>query len=287
MKYKIGDVAKMLGITPEAIRFYESHGIIKPDKDDNSGYRLYDVWDIHMLIRARSYRQFGYSLSETAKMLNEYNMEDFIGNLDRQDKVIEHEILWRINLLRHIRETKEIVLDANNGVGHYQIRTRPAIFRIETQDAYTIFPDKRTKDNMKKWIDKVPFVYPCALFRFEDVNSESRDGTFTFGLGVDEDYGDFLQLKSMDDIQYFPSVPALYTTIKTDSNEILTTQRLIPAIEELRRKGLSLSGDVLSRVVLMRKEGDVYVSYHQLWLPFEVFPQTQKKYTEGTSDSIV
>lgn len=272
MKYKIGDVAKMLGITPEAIRFYETRGIIHPDKDDSSGYRLYDVWDLHMLIRARSYRQFGYSLSETAKMLNEYDTEEFFSHLDKQEKVIEQDILWNINLLRRIRQTRAILMESDNAIGQYRIMRRPAICRIETQDAYAIFSDAKTRSNIKKWVDKVPFVYPCALFGYEDVKNGNKDGTFTFGLGIDAEYEDFLELGG-GEVQHFPPVQALYTTIRTDSSEVLTTGRLLPAMEELRKKGLSLSGDVLSRVVLMRKEGDVYVSYHQLWLPIDIFPE--------------
>lgn len=272
MKYKIGDVAKMLGITPEAIRYYESRGIICPDKDENSSYRFYNVWDIHMLIRARSYRQFGYSLSETTKMLNEYTTDEFMDKLTKQESVIESDIIWQINLLKRIRETKQILQGVQSKLDEYSIQMRPAIYRIQTQDAYTILPDAKTRSNFSRWVDKVPFVYPCALFKMQDFIDDQSEGSFSFGLGIDAVYGDFLGLKQTEGIQYFPPITALYTTIKTDSREVLTTKRLKPAMEELKRKGLTLNDDVLSRVVLMRKEGDVYVSYHQLWLPFAVSP---------------
>lgn len=55
--YTIGDMAKLLGVTAEAIRYYESKGIIKPLRAEGSGYRHFTTWDLHMLARARHYRQ--------------------------------------------------------------------------------------------------------------------------------------------------------------------------------------------------------------------------------------
>lgn len=49
IKYRISDVAKLLGITTEAIRYYEDQGIITPTKSEKSGYRYYCVWDLHAI----------------------------------------------------------------------------------------------------------------------------------------------------------------------------------------------------------------------------------------------
>ena len=49
MAYKIGEVAALLGLTPEAIRHYERFGIIEPHKDGQSAYRYFDGWDLILL----------------------------------------------------------------------------------------------------------------------------------------------------------------------------------------------------------------------------------------------
>lgn len=267
MKYKIGNVAKLLNITPEAIRYYEEQGIVSPDKEDGSGYRLYDVWDIHILIRARSYRQLGFSLAETAQLLNNCQNGELVERLILQEQKIEEEIIWNMNLLKQLREMQAILQTAEDFIGKYKIEFRPGICRIETQDAYVIRSGKDVKECMREWIDKVPFVYPCALFQKEEV-IKGGEGTFTFGLGADEADAEFLKLKASKGVEYYPPVKALYTTIRSNEDEILTTQRLQPAMEEMKRRGLSLSDDVVSRVVLMKKEGNKYINIHQLWFPF-------------------
>ena len=39
--YTIGELAKILGVTAETIRYYERKNIIQPVHDENSGYRYY------------------------------------------------------------------------------------------------------------------------------------------------------------------------------------------------------------------------------------------------------
>lgn len=44
-KYSIGTMAKLMGISAEAIRYYESRNIISPVRDPETGYRYYNTWD--------------------------------------------------------------------------------------------------------------------------------------------------------------------------------------------------------------------------------------------------
>lgn len=62
-KYSIGTMAKLMGISAEAIRYYESRNIISPVRDPETGYRYYNTWDFHMLLRARHYQNYGFSRS--------------------------------------------------------------------------------------------------------------------------------------------------------------------------------------------------------------------------------
>ena len=45
--YTIGELAKILGITAETIRYYERKNIIQPLHNEESGYRYYTAWDLH------------------------------------------------------------------------------------------------------------------------------------------------------------------------------------------------------------------------------------------------
>lgn len=267
MKYKIGDVARLLGITPEAVRHYEDQGIIAPTKSKSSGYRYYGVWDIHILVRARAYRQFGYSLAETAELINHCNVPNIVSTLSAKETDIEKEITWNLNLLKRIRQMQNIITDADTMIGKYRIEYRPAMYRVSGQNSYELHTDPHNRELYHTWINKVPFVFPSALFQKRMVEKGGKK--FSFGLGIDAEYADLLNVRQSDDVAYYPTRLCIYTTLQTNSHMILTPQNLTPAIDYLHSQGMKLSGDVVSRVVLMNKTGDDYFSWHQLWLPIE------------------
>lgn len=267
MKYKISDVAKLLGITTEAIRYYENQGILTPTKSENSGYRHYGVWDLHILIRARAYRQYGYSLSETAELINHYNIPDIVSTLSKKEEDIEKEIIWNINLLKHIRQMQSIITEAEKTLGKYRIEYSPPIYRIDVQDGYELYSDSHHLGLYNSWIDKVPFVFPSAVFQKRDI--ENGENKFSFGLGIDDEYANFLGVKPSDDVTFFPSRLCVYTVYLSSSNTVLSPERLTEIANYMDSQGLKLKHDIISRVVLVNKTGDEYLSWHQLWLPIE------------------
>lgn len=267
MQYKIGDVAKLLGITTEAIRYYEEQGIISPVKSQTSGYRYYGVWDIHLLIRTRVYRQFGCSLAEAAELINHSKVDDIVDTLAQKEQAIEAEIFWKMNLLKHIRHLQALVRDANAMVGRYRLEYSPALYRIDGQQGYELHADEYNWEVYHQWIDKVPFIFPSALFRKLAIEAEKKD--FSFGLAVEGEYADLLQIKPSNAVTFYKPRLSLYTTFVSCSDTVLTPQALNPALAYMQSLGRRLTGDIVSRVVLMNKHDNKYYSWHQLWLPIE------------------
>ena len=63
--FKIGENAKILGITRKTILVYEDMGLLTPAvKDENSGYRYYTADNMTQIRSIRSLQTLGLSLSE-------------------------------------------------------------------------------------------------------------------------------------------------------------------------------------------------------------------------------
>ena len=69
MRYKIGDVARILGISADLLRYYEKKGVVTPYKDAHNDYRYYDAWDINLLMDCLWFKNFGYSIEQIADMV--------------------------------------------------------------------------------------------------------------------------------------------------------------------------------------------------------------------------
>ena len=65
----IGKVAKSVGISVQAVRFYEKQGLIQPSKRSPSGYRIYDESAVSGLKFIRGARALGFSLPEISSMM--------------------------------------------------------------------------------------------------------------------------------------------------------------------------------------------------------------------------
>ena len=84
-KYSIGKMASLLGISSEAIRYYESKDIIRPIRDPETGYRYYSTWDFHMLLRARHYQRYGFSLEEVSELFRSRELSFIQDRLQDQE----------------------------------------------------------------------------------------------------------------------------------------------------------------------------------------------------------
>ena len=73
MRYSIGDVSRVLGMTTVALHFYEKEGIIDTPKEE-SGRRYYEEADINRLISAKKYREMDVAVRDIARQFSSDGM---------------------------------------------------------------------------------------------------------------------------------------------------------------------------------------------------------------------
>ncbi|WP_018754297.1 MerR family transcriptional regulator [Paenibacillus terrigena] len=67
--WKIGDLAKMTGITVRTLRFYDQIGLFSSSGQTESGHRLYSESDLSRLHQILSLKELGLSLEEVKTVL--------------------------------------------------------------------------------------------------------------------------------------------------------------------------------------------------------------------------
>src|SRR5215470_14467417 len=68
--FKIGAVAKRIGLSVDAIRFYEKQGLLKLPLRSEGGFRLFQEKDLDDLRLIRSGQSLGFSLVEIRDLLS-------------------------------------------------------------------------------------------------------------------------------------------------------------------------------------------------------------------------
>ncbi|MBF7097869.1 MerR family transcriptional regulator [Alkalibacter mobilis] len=84
MKFKIGEVSKILDIPMQTLRFYESKNIVKPSKDHINKYRYYDEWDINFLAECKKYKCFDFKLAEVEEIIHNDSLSTLIERMDER-----------------------------------------------------------------------------------------------------------------------------------------------------------------------------------------------------------
>ena len=69
--WKVGDLAKLTGLTVRTLRFYDQIGLFSPSGQTESGHRLYDEGDLSRLQQILSLKELGLSLEEIKSALND------------------------------------------------------------------------------------------------------------------------------------------------------------------------------------------------------------------------
>ena len=68
--WKVGDIAKLTGLTVRTLRFYDQIGLFSPSSQTETGHRLYDESDLSRLQQLLSLKELGLSLDEIKDVLS-------------------------------------------------------------------------------------------------------------------------------------------------------------------------------------------------------------------------
>lgn len=70
-KVRVGEAARLAGVRPSAVRFWEREGLLHPRRDPQNGYRLYDREDVERLRIVVVLRDAGYRSDDIRQVLDE------------------------------------------------------------------------------------------------------------------------------------------------------------------------------------------------------------------------
>ncbi|WP_404450940.1 MerR family transcriptional regulator [Virgibacillus necropolis] len=68
-QWKVGELAKLTGLTVRTLRYYDQIGLFSPSDYSESGHRLYNKSDLQVLQQIMSLKQIGLSLEDVQSVL--------------------------------------------------------------------------------------------------------------------------------------------------------------------------------------------------------------------------
>lgn len=270
MRYKIGDVAKILGISPDLLRYYEKKGVVKPVKDRANDYRYYEPWDINFLIDCLWYKNFGFGIEQVARIVSRSSYDDIISTMAEKDAEIEASIHHQEMLLRRVRENLQEVRRAKTQLGRCDLVYSPEIVRYLNRYNFIYDNSKDLQRLSHQWLQYMPFTHRCFEIGQEDL--ENKTDNYAWGFSLSMDYVRDLDVPVEPPVIHLPSEPSVHSVFKSSGKNAFTPRHLKFLMDYVRENHLTVAGNARGNLICSVLEEDQLTGYFEVWLPIRPTP---------------
>lgn len=189
MEYQIRDIAELLNISKQMVRYYEQNGVITPKRMEGNNYRVYDVLDYFALGEAISLSRFNINIKDIYELTaNDYTKE--LSKCYRNYiKETDEELAYKSMLKERAEELLKRTESAELNVGNVWIKRIPEhrlypLVKGHNDDYGPILIPKEVRSALSN----------SALMPFGEGVIELEDGFQRWWIGIQEKYAKHLEI---------------------------------------------------------------------------------------------
>lgn len=280
-RYKVKEMADLLGMTTQTLRRYESLGIIAPARDEENSYRTYQTLDFMQLMRLKGLRGYGLGLKESCQIYD-HDIAGVANAFAEQADALAAEI-ERLKAMEHQARLQHARLKDCEELTHIPFRTemRPALKAFLYMDTHDLGDYSRAKKGLGTIMEFMPPMRSCVLYPQESLPSPE----YKYGLcAFDHELTDVPSAQLEQCVSY-PPVFCLTTVIQSTGvstaasaeNSAVTSGQL--RVEKMLRmvaeNNYELVGDIIGEIHHMWKEvkdpavpvQHRFHNYIKMWIP--------------------
>ena len=257
--YNIGEIAKLLRIPPETIRYYEKEGLLQPHKDPDNGYRRYTFRDIELLLDILFYRRAQVPIKEIRSIIHGGGLKEVKRQIDRQEAIVRRELINQKLLLKKLQAIQRIIGDVEGGLNRYSIEPMAPFYILFSSTTPNIPLEVMSSLCSMEHFDLCSTTEECRL---RPDGSLERLHTF---LTLEEDIAKDFSL----DLAQFPRVAypqCMYhvAEVSTPEQERQGVQR---AVGQLQAHGILFDGTLYLNHLFPVNDAQKSVDYYEIILP--------------------
>ena len=262
MKYRIGDVSKMLHISDQMIRYYEKNGVIHPERSGDGQYRLYSEMDVFLLFEAMKYKEWDISILEINDMISNDYYTTLIERLGIYEKKLAEEARMRNAMLQRVARVRRKLKLSRYNVGHIAVDILPEcelFFMGESQgESYDIYMMDEEMASIVYSSEYVPFFDPYVEY-------DGNNGTWWYL--INSDLAEMLELPEHGRHRHLEEQAVLTTFIDMGDPGEFTPDKYLPLQKYAEENGYETAGPMCGVIVGRGNEGDHFRRMMQMVLP--------------------
>lgn len=265
MQYKIGDVARILGISTDLLRYYEKKGVVTPTKDKQNDYRYYDAWDINFLIDCLWYKNFGFGIPQIAYMVSDCYHGDLVSMLEEKQVELKDQIHHQELLLHRISQHLEQVNRVKDLEGKCVISKSPEVLcYLNRYDTYYDNSNEMQKLS-KQWLSYMPFLQ--RYFEIPSDPGEKQDHQYAWGYSLAMEYVHEFSVSDAPPVKHLPSAECIHSVFKSSGKDAFTAKHIDYLYDFASQNGYAVAGDARGNLVCSVLNEGALTGYFEVWLP--------------------
>jgi len=267
VRYKIGDVARILGISPDLIRYYEEKGVVSPQKDPYNNYRYYDTWDINFLIDCLWFKNFGFGIEQVAHIVSQNTYEELLANLAARGDELMNSIHYQELLLHRIRKYHEILKELPKYIGKCDIRRSAEFVRYLNRYNTMYDNDSELQTLSREWLKYMPFSRRYFEVPEDGLLGEGDDYAWGFSMGMR--YVREFNIEIKPPVKHIPSQLCIHSAFTSTGKDKFTARHLDYITDYAEKNNLKVAGCAFGNLACSVIDKGEITGFFEVWLPIE------------------
>ena len=264
MRYTISEMASLLGVTTHTLRYYEKMGLIRPEVNEETGYRYYTVTDTRRFNLCRELRAAELSLEECRELIGSPSVEQSDEMFARQAaRLRRRQVLDELSI-RFLEKMQEQYRTLEQDAGRVWVQNFPEMWRLTFSQEEEASRDRELQQEKAEWLECMPAArWVSRLPR--RVMEQFRVGRneYDYGLMMEADAARRLGLQRTRHVEVVCGGDYLVTIWKKDYRGSFGWDSLETLHDEITRRGFRAVGETFSSIVASRQQPDgSVVNYH-------------------------
>lgn len=143
MEYTVQRLARLTGVSPRTLRYYDEIGLLKPGRISSSGYRIYGQPEVDMLQQILFYRELGLALDRIREIVTD-------PGFDKMAALQKH----RQDLCQQRRRLDDLIATVEATMAAYE-----GGYMMKNEDKFAAFKKQLVDANEQEYGDEIRSRY--------------------------------------------------------------------------------------------------------------------------------
>ena len=176
-RYRIGEYASYMGVTPDFLKHYEKKHIISADVQD-SGYRYYRFRESCRILECMRLRNYGFTVRDMAEAVNCMDGDQAWQMLEEKAAAMEKQVELETAILEEHRRIRDWMQRIRGKGEDWVVQRMEPFYFLPHSHHNDFLKDPRIYDILNRWVSWMPVVKSALQIQWDGSGEEEMNSAW-------------------------------------------------------------------------------------------------------------